>query len=66
MNIKLKRRPIIAYNVSDTPIVIVTKWHADPLGGPAIRDTTIMVKPGDGVDLLLVGLDLFKPTKVNG
>lgn len=51
------------WNHTDNPIVIVAKWHADPLGGPAIHDTTIMILPGDGINISILGLKRDKPNK---
>lgn len=51
----------VVYNVTSHPIVIVTKWHEDPLGGPGTREAHVMLKPGDGVELSVVGLALRRP-----
>jgi len=47
---------MIVYNETESPIVICTKWTADPNGGPAIQETTHIIMPGDGIDLSVVGL----------
>jgi hypothetical protein len=54
---------VVVYNTNpkDTqPIVIVTKWSSDPLGGPARKESTYMIKPGEGIDLSLLGLEPIK------
>jgi hypothetical protein len=51
----------IYWNHSDTPIFICTKWHADPLGGPAIQDVTTCVAPGQGIDVTVLGLKRDNP-----
>lgn len=51
---------MIVWNINpigSEPIVIVTKWRGDPMGGPAIKEKTIMVEPGGAVDLSIVGLE---------
>jgi hypothetical protein len=55
---------VIVYNTNpkDTPpIIIVTKWWADPRGGPAFREITYMIPPGEGIDLEILGLKTKKP-----
>jgi hypothetical protein len=47
----------VYYNVTDETIFITTKWHEDPLGGPAFRDQTYSVAPGQGIDISVLGLN---------
>jgi hypothetical protein len=52
------------HNPKDSkPIIIISSWHPDPFGGPAIHDTTYMIAPGGGIDLDILG---FKPEKITG
>ncbi len=45
----------IYYNNTDKPIFIVLDWHADPAGGPAIRDLQICIAPGHSIDFTSIG-----------
>lgn len=38
------------------PIMVISKWRADPNGGPAMQEQTSSVSPGDGIDLRILGL----------
>lgn len=51
---------MIVENTGKNRIMIVVDWHADPLGAPAIIDSTISVQPGDKLDLSNIGLTLVK------
>lgn len=51
---------MIVENTGKNRIMIVVDWHADPLGGPAIIDTTISVQPGEKLDLSYIGLTPVK------
>ena len=55
---------IVEYK-GDTPLIIVTKWHSDPFGGPAIRDTTMVLTNGDKIDLDVIKLVAVK-AELNG
>jgi hypothetical protein len=56
---------MIVYNHGDSHIFITTKWHADPLGGPAIKDITFSISPGEGIDLDILQLKEQNPkTKI--
>ena len=59
---------MIVYNVNpkdSKPIVIVTQWSAEPNGTGAVQERTIMLCPGDGIDLSLIGLEP-KPSENGG
>ena len=52
----------VYYYTGDTPLVIVTKWHADKLGGPAITETTIILTKGQAIDLSVLQLVRRRPS----
>jgi hypothetical protein len=55
-----KSKPLIVWNTTKHPIVIVTKWTANPLGGPAFIDSHHMIDPGQGIDLACIGFSQIK------
>ena len=56
----------VAWNRTDHPIFIVTKFETDPKGGPGIPTQTFMVSPGQGIDLTIIGLTLEKTDPKGG
>lgn len=49
---------MIVYNTGNKTIFIVTNYEIDPHGGPATPTKTICIKPGDGIDLSVIGLEV--------
>lgn len=52
-----KEAPTVFYNNSNDPIIIVSGFSANPLGGRGVSKTEYMVLPGQGIDISIVGLD---------
>ncbi len=52
-----QKKPLVVYNTTDKSIFIVTAWRRDLNGGPAIRETTYCIHPGEGIDLSILGLE---------
>lgn len=45
----------VYYNHGDRPVIIITRYCADPFGGPGIVETQCMVEPGQGIDVSVIG-----------
>jgi hypothetical protein len=45
----------------DCPLIIVSKWSANSLGGPATQETTYMVPKGKSIDVSILGLVREEP-----
>lgn len=52
---------MIVFNQNETPILIVTRWHEDPEGGPGHPETTFMIGPGHEIELDAIGLVPARP-----
>lgn len=62
---------MIFKNVGTYNLMVVTKWSASMGGGPAVLDTTYSIRPGEYIDLSILGLEPMgrkmtpKQTKIN-
>jgi len=54
----------IYYNITETPIFIVTKWSPDPHGYSAKIEKHTCIGPGEGIDISILGLSRNKNAKV--
>lgn len=54
---------MIAYNIGNLKIMIVTDWQPDPMGGQAIISNTYSLMPGEGIDLDILGVEVEIPKK---
>lgn len=46
----------VYYNHGERPIYISASIRPDPLGGPGEMESMIIVKPGQGIDVSILGL----------
>lgn len=58
---EIKKPNNIYYNHGDKPIFISHSIKQDPLGYAGVMEQKILIMPGDGIDVSVLGLKQEKP-----